>query len=150
MIYYSELKYNRRFGEINISRPENGYGVYFYPPIEYEEKEAIYKFKKFKIYINKEGYLATSTKDKKISEECFNSIFLSTSLLVYPVLKVNEGEFEKLRKTGSGSYLTPRTLLGAPKIGGQIRKGLFNKKIIISKNEFKIIRHLAELVYNSK
>ena len=133
-----------------MSRPEKGFGVYFYPPIEYEEEEAIFKFCRYKIYINKNGYLATYIKNKVTSEEIFNSIFLSTSLLKYQVLRAYEGEFETLNIVASGAYYTPRVYLGDNDIGPIIRSKIFIRKILIKKSEFEIIIKLAEEFFKSK
>ena len=134
-----------------MGKPENGLGVFFYPPINYEEDEATYIISDYEIYINKNGYLAINTMDKEVAEDIFNSIFLSTSLLKgYAVWRTYNEEFEVLNPLASGKYISPRTFLGDSDLGPAILKKIYFKTIILEKKIFKVIINLSGLIYNSK
>jgi len=131
----------------------NGCGLYFFPPINYEYPIDTFSFGKYKISITNNGYLAVNTKDKEISIDIINSIFLSFSLLKKKgVHKASNSELESWGPLRSGTYLTPRTYLSDPKIGQPLRD-IFNtisKDVPIKKTEFSIILKFAKKIFKSR
>ena len=91
-----------------MGQPLEGFGTYFYPPIIYEENKASFKFCNNEVHIRYNGYLSTNNKDEEETEDIFNAIFLSTSLLKsYTVLSGYKIEFEIIKGTASGKYFSP-------------------------------------------
>lgn len=143
-------------------------GLYFFPPVFYEESSNLpderdvslidksmsqFHFNGGKLFVHDEGYLATNTDDRDVSEGILNSIFLSTSLLKYPVHRANKDELDILKidstsnkiKSCEGTFITIRGYLHAfPVIRREFRV------VVIKKDEFGIICQLAEKIFNSK
>jgi hypothetical protein len=143
-------------------------GLYFFPPVFYEESSNLpderdvslidksmsqFPFNGGKLFVHNEGYLATNTDERDVSESILNSIFLSTSLLKYPVHRANKDELDILKidstsnkiKSSEGTFITIRGYLHAFPI---IRREF--RVVVVKKDEFKIICQLAEKIFNSK
>jgi hypothetical protein len=135
-------------------------GLYFFPPVCYEKSSvpwlklmSPFPFNGNKIFIDQDGYLATSMDNKDVSENIINSVFLSTSLLKYQVLRANKGELETLKIDLNSNMMTSHSaaitsLRGCMHIHPEIRKEY--PEVIIKKEEFEIILQHAEKIFNSK
>lgn len=143
-------------------------GLYFFPPVFYNKSSDIpdvrevslvntsmsqFPFNGDNLFIHDEGYLATYTNDKDISENILNAIFLSTSLLKCQVHRGNKEELDtlKINDVSSNCINMEGTLIsvrGFLHFYPKIRKEY--PEIIIKKDEFEIIIQLAENIFKSK
>jgi len=157
-----------RIGGVGVSSLIQVNGLYFFPPVFYDESSNLpdvrdvsligksmsqLPFDRDKLFIHDEGYLATNTADKDVSESILNSIFLSMSLLRYPVHRANKDELDTLKidlasnkiKSSEGTFISIRGYLH---IFPAIRREF--PGVVVKKDEFEIICQLAEKIFNSK